>query len=389
MTYFAVLGNYPELSIAELMAYFNNQLAGIERPDKGVLIFNLAKEIDCQFTIGQLGGTIKLGRIATTTNLKNIFEDVKTLLNPGDNKYNFGISTYGPTGLQIKTFGMQIKQYLKSLNKSCRFVVSQEKNLSSVVVEQNHLLDNGIELNLIAKNNKLYLGQTLAVQPFKTLSFRDYGRPARDDRSGMLPPKLAQIMINLANTDKAKTILDPFCGSGTILTEAILMNYKNLIGSDISPKAIADSQTNLDWIKQKFSLKAINCQLINLDATKLNQKLKSNSVGTIITEPYLGPQRGQIKIKETVQELTNLYEKSLETFYNLLEVKGKIIMIWPIILDSLRKNYLPINLKNKFKIINSLPEELSNKNNLSPRSGFIYGRPEQRVWREIVVLEKI
>ena len=60
---------------------------------------------------------------------------------------------------------------------------------------------------------KGFLGQTLVVQPFKVLSKRDFGRPARDDHSGMLPPKLAQIMINLArrNDDiSTKTILDPF-----------------------------------------------------------------------------------------------------------------------------------------------------------------------------------
>src|SRR5205823_3602162 len=91
-----------------------------------------------------------------------------------------------------------------------------------------------------------------AVQPFEQFSARDFGRPGRDDLSGMLPPKLAIIMINLAANDTISVLLDPFCGSGTILSEALLLGYKNLIGSDISEKAVADTKTNLDWIANKF-----------------------------------------------------------------------------------------------------------------------------------------
>ena len=86
------------------------------------------------------------------------------------------------------------------------------------------------------------LAQTEAVQPFEQFSARDFGRPGRDDLSGMLPPKLAIIMINLAQTPLNSILLDPFCGSGTILSEAVLLGYTNLIGTDISEKAIADSK---------------------------------------------------------------------------------------------------------------------------------------------------
>ena len=119
--------------------------------------------------------------------------------------------------------------------------------LSSVVVEQNKLTTaQGAEIVIVQFDKKLFLGKTIAVQPFKELSFRDYGRPARDDYSGMLPPKLAQIMLNLSGAKPADTILDPFCGSGTILTEAMLMGYQDLVGSDVSSKAIEDTGKNIN-----------------------------------------------------------------------------------------------------------------------------------------------
>jgi tRNA G10 N-methylase Trm11 len=58
----------------------------------------------------------------------------------------------------------------------------------------------------------------------------------------MIPPKLAQVMINLARRDEAdfqdKILFDPFCGSGTILMEAYLMGIKNIIGSDLSDREL-------------------------------------------------------------------------------------------------------------------------------------------------------
>ena len=56
-------------------------------------------------------------------------------------------------------------------------------------------------------------------------------------------------MINLALSQNIdyKNLLDPLRGSGTILTEAAVMGYQNLYGSDISRKAITDT-------KEKFRL---------------------------------------------------------------------------------------------------------------------------------------
>ena len=88
---------------------------------------------------------------------------------------------------------------------------------------------------------------TKAIQPIESLGERDFGRPYRDAKSGMLPPKLAMMMINLAGQSLGATILDPFCGSGTILMEAATIGYTNLMGSDISPKAIDDTRQNFAW----------------------------------------------------------------------------------------------------------------------------------------------
>jgi tRNA G10 N-methylase Trm11 len=427
MKYFFILGNNPVLSIAEISAVFGENrsfsLFG------GVLIMESNEEIDAQKIIKKLGGTIKIGIIngeLENSNSEELLNKVVSLIDTEkiSGKFKFGISCYGKNKFNIKPLGMEIKKCLKEKGASCRWVTSREPTLSSVVVEQNKLTDKGIEIVLINPPTPLskggtesllvkgvdktplqrggeggyLIGHTLAVQPFKELSFRDYGRPARDDRSGMLPPKLAQIMINLACTGTPRLkvgaflLLDPFCGSGTILTEAMLMGYKNLIGSDISAKAIEDTKKNIEWIIKNYQLpiqSTRDYKLHNCGATELSKFLKPNSIGAIITEPYLGPQRGKIDFKKITIELENLYSKSLAEFKKVLKPNGRIVMIFPVFQTSRGSQTLSPNL-NSFKIINPIPENLRDNKciKLTNRNTIIYGRVGQKVWREIVILEK-
>src|SRR6185503_10002944 len=102
------------------------------------------------------------------------------------------------------------------------------------------------------------LAQTLFVQDIEAYGARDQARPARDARVGMLPPKLAQIMLNLsagplrASAEELARlrVLDPFCGTGVILQEALLMGY-SVLGTDIDERMVDYSRRNIKWLFQK------------------------------------------------------------------------------------------------------------------------------------------
>jgi len=424
MHYFFILGNNPTLSMAELLAVFRLKDAqSTQRPfgrwvSRNVFILETDKKIKALEIIKKLGGTIKIGAISCALspgNKEQINENIKKIINNKEKqgKFKFGFSYYGLDKFNFKPIGMETKKYLKAKGVNSRWVTSREPTLSSVVVEQNKLINKGIEIVLIENNKKMLLGQTLAIQPFKELSLRDYGRPARDDYSGMLPPKLAQIMINLARPsgtlslarrgkedDYNQVILDPFCGSGTILTEALLMGYRNLIGSDISLKAVSDTEKNIGWIKKKFEISASKFQLYNKNAVELSKFIKPNTVDAIITEPYLGPQRGKINIKKTTKELEKLYSASLAEFKKILRPNGRVVMVWPAFVKTMAGKpafaktsagklvFINPDL-NGFKIINLIPEYLQKHPaiKLTVRNTIIYGRAGQRVWREIIVLK--
>jgi tRNA G10 N-methylase Trm11 len=388
MTYFFVLGTNATLSFAEIVSFFPTQ-SKFRLLNKNILLLDSDEELFLEKILLSLGGTIKVGIIFDTlmnTKTEFIVNKVRNVLKPGVNKYKFGISYYGDKKINLKPIGMEIKKALKNIDVSCRWVTSKEKILSSVVVEQNKLISKGIELSIIEDGGKYHLGKTIAVQPFKTLSFRDFGRPSRDDQSGMLPPKLAQIMINLAQVKKDDTILDPFCGSGTVLTEALAMGYENIIGSDISAKAINNSKNNINWLKRRFDITTKAPTLNQISATELLKKIKPLSISAIISEPFLGQQRGKVDFKKQTKELEILYSKALQEFKKILKPNGTIVILFPVFLNKYSINP---NISG-YKIINAIPAEFQ-KNKLikiTKRNTIIYGRSGQKVFREIVILKK-
>ncbi len=389
--YFFVLGSNPELSLAELLSLFPNN--NWQRIDS-VVFSDFSEELNCINLMDFLGGTIKIGEYLSDFSLANrhaLSEFTKKEIikiaqkNNVSGKFNFGFSFYGSRKLPGDFFklALAVKKDLKKFDISSRIVTSREQILSSVVVEQNGLVNNGLELCFFVDKNKVFIGKTLTVQPFKDLSKRDFGRPNRDDHSGMIPPKLAQIMINLARGDdvdfKEKKILDPFCGSGTILMEAYLMSFRNIIGSDLSEKAISDSLKNINWIIEFNEGKTItncgkNIDIFQSDVLDLDKNLDKNFIDYIVCEPYLGPQRGFKDFDQVVSELNLLYSRALDVFYKILKEKGKIVMIWPQFRAGNKTWKLNPNIL-KFKY-------------LRKRGELVYGRDDQKVWREIVILTK-
>ena len=393
MKYFFELGNNPALSIAEIFSILKVS-ENYKIINNKILIIESETKLDEKKLIQQMGGVIKIGKIVLEEVKKTNLENLKDYLEKQTKtktKIFFGFSYYGSKRINLKPLGMEIKKYFKQKGLTSRWVNSKENILSSVVVEQNNLIKKGFELDIIEYKENFLIGETNAVQPFKELSFRDYGRPARDDHSGMLPPKLAQVMINLAlasfKNKKDAVLLDPFCGSGTLITEACLMGVKDAIGTDISPKAILDAKKNINWaIKSKEKNKA---RIFECDVRKIVNKIQEESIDAIATEPYLGPQRGRIDIKKTVKELEELYTKTFFQFAKILKQKRRIVIIFPIFnLGKNKKIFINPGF-SQFKTKPVLPEKLLEeyKNILSERKAIIYGRQGQRVWREIVILE--
>lgn len=392
MDYTFILGTHPAWSVAEIAAVLGE--SGLFWESERILVKKEA-QIVADSLIKKLGGTLKIGQIEAMLPVSTPFPQIakqcaSLLINKGvrgEGKLVFGLSDHGVGGrFEAEKLGLNIKKELKAAGVSARLVTSKEKELSSVVVGQNKLLSKGAELIFFRHNQDLFIVRTLAIQPYKDLSRRDFGRPARDDHSGMLPPKLAQILINCSGQKSYQDLLlDPFCGSGTIITEAMLMGYQNLLGTDLSERAVKDSRTNAEWIRELYGLE-VRPKFHIKNAINLDKFLKPKSVDVIVAEPYLGPQRGLDNIEEVKKELQLLYEKSLASFYQILKPGGRVVMVWPVFFG---KEFVKPAL-DKWKPIPAMPVKFQHLPwvKLSYRDTLLYHRDGQRVWRELIILEK-
>ena len=409
-TYFFVLGTNHSLSKVDIVNTLVKEGAEpkILAASEELLIVETARDLELKRIMNELGSAAKMGRVLTVKqNLEEILAGVEV---PKLSPITFGISVYGAGGkfqrlneifYGVPKLAREIKTKLAEQGIEANYLPVKERELPSAVVDQRGLLTKGFELVLGVGEEGIYVGKTLAVQDYKGYSARDYGRPARDPKAGLIPPKLAKMMINLALKGKEEILLDPFCGSGTVLQEAVLLGYQKLIGSDSSEKSIRDSQTNLDWLFAKFGLKKknFNIQLFCQDVQKIASKVSFKTVSAIVTEPYLGSPAAKgfnpAQIQKEVAKLEKLYLGAFEEFRKVLKDDGVIVMIFPIF--RFRDQYFQLDIMDGiyalgFKKRDFIPVKPAGSEklnlNLTVRGSIIFFRPGQTVSREIFVFEK-
>ncbi len=383
-----LLGREPTLSAAEIISFLRREQISYDNLLLQQPFLSVSANIKAEI-INQLGGTIKIAEeLGTNLSEQALLTAIQSKLSSAPGKIIFGISLYGENKTDnVERWGKELKKILKAKGRSVRYVFKGEPTLSSVTVEKNSLISKGHEFLVLKTSAGYRLARTNAVQPFENFSSRDYGRPGRDAGSGMLPPKLAMMLINLAEINPEQTLLDPFCGSGTIISEAILLGYKKLFGTDNSDKAVADSQKNIAWlVEQDLSRKDADWKVELLPVQKLGEKFAPKSIFGIATEPYLGRPKQE---RETVNalekeagELAKLYLDAFLEFKKILRPGGRVVFVIP---RFTIRSGAPITISDKilpqlqklgFAVDQMLPEF-----NKSPF--LLYQRPDQLVAREI------
>lgn len=412
MNYLFILGNNPSLSIAEIYTLFNSAIQ-VQYFQSPLLIIKTEEKLDLEQIQRKLGGTIKIGEVLDLeydlTKVSNkidliisqLASSLILSLSPEQSRIYFGVSYYQENKLLkawSKKIALGIKKELKQNKLSCRWVVSKKSDLSSVILRQEKIMSRGAEFIFWIQNKRLKIGRIKTCQDFKDYSWRDYGRPGRLINKGMIPPKLAKIMLNLSQVSHDQVILDPFCGVGTILQEAICLRHQRIIGSDIDLDSVQKTKENIEWLlknkllnNKKIEIK--QKQIFQTDVCEINAHLKVNSIDVIVSEPYLGPLR--IKdVQQIVQELSALYLKTFNQFKKILKQKGRIVIIFPVFKQGNKLNFIPILdqlEKQGWEMILPAKEiltEWTQNTQLSRRKTLVYSRPDQKVLREVLVFRK-
>lgn len=396
MKYVFILGRNPGLSIAELHAKLPD--ARLEYPCAEALLAEQNNSLDALETMSKLGGTIKIGRVLGECAYAELEDFLFSYLEKtfAGKKIFFGFSAYGQEGIGTNTIGKNLKTKLKEAEISSRHVISKEKTLSAVVVKTNKLLTRGAEFLLVKTGNKITVAQTAAVQEFEEFSYRDFGRPVREMEVGLLPPKVARIMLNLTGVSGSGKVLDPFCGFGTITTEAMIMGFTDLFASDLEESVLRGAKKNIEWVKRFFPGTAeAETKLFLSPAESVSEHFKKRELDAIVTEPYLGPiQKAVLTEKEAAEKAKNLgeiYFKALRDWEKILKPGGRVVMIFPAFRTAAGFFSMPVaeELKNTpYDILHPLPAEATRLPyiNVNSQGAIIYDRPGQKVRREIYTL---
>lgn len=235
------------------------------------------------------------------------------------------------------------------------------------------------EYNLISKGDEVTIAKTVWIYDAEDWISRDRNKPYRDIKRGMLPPKVARIMVNLATQGKSDiTLADPFCGTGTVLSEAIMVGC-HVVGGDTNPEAIPGTQSNLEWLLSTPGLPSKTYQLKLADATHFHETFPS--VDCIATEPYMGPLLDERnpssldKIKNIAKGLDKLYRGAFKSFHQSLPVGGRVVMTIP-------------SFAVYGKVIGTISVDTLVSLGYNYISSVPYAKPGAAVVRNITILEK-
>jgi tRNA G10 N-methylase Trm11 len=388
----AILGRQPAISIAEL-----EQVYGDVSWFSDISALVNADYID----ITRLGGSQKAGTVVLqvpgrdwrVASLK-IVQHYANAWAKQEGKITLGISAYGfsegPRDIQ-KT-GLVLKGKLKQTGTSLRLVPNQESVLSTATSHHNKLglSENKVELIVVKGQSGIVIAESSGAQNITALAARDQGRPKRDAFVGMLPPKLAQIMINLAGPLKPGSgsplsqprLLDPFCGTGVILQEAGLMRYA-VYGTDLAEKMIRFSTENLKWIAEKDNL-TLHVTLKEGDAMTTTWDMP---IDAVVAEGYLGQPfsapPSNSKLVEVRGNTNHIMSEFLKNLAGQIATGTPVVVAVPAWKDSDGHfTHLPLITK-----VEELGYRYVEMRTVRPDQ-LLYFRPDQVVAREILVLVK-
>ena len=351
------------LSLAELTAYFKAREIEFEIQFFSGEFFALSfnKDFDAS-AIADLGGTIKIGEVKAkflTETIKEAFlkkskqaksQITETMASSGlvdvitksSNKVLFGVSVYctestlrSSSGLIQRFVGSAVKDELADLGHKSNFMgfgnERKQAQLSHVEVIKKNLVENKAEILFCIGRTETFVAVTVAVHnPFE-FQKRDIYKPNQRKIFGM-PPRLARMMVNLSACKQGKTLLDPFCGVGTILQEA-LMEKAMVVGMDVNPWCVKAATENLEWLANEYGLGDADFRVLQGDVSRLVEKMGQEAVDCIVCEPDLGPALRQVPTgpyaEKIIQKLESLYFGFVEQAYRALKPGGRLVLVTP------------------------------------------------------------
>ncbi len=432
-----ILGRQPALGLAELESLFGPEV--VQPYGTSAAIVDIAPE---EIPFSRLGGAVKAAKVLHEFNnadwqtiqdhlVKALPDHLKYV--PEGEKLQLGISTYGvdvSVKKQLAT-ALALKKVAREHKQSVRIVPNKTHELSSAQVLHNKLFTaSGWEFIVTTAGDRTILAITTHIQDIEAYTARDQKRPKRDAKVGMLPPKLAQIIINLATPHRppknvhgldeeerasrtngtvserqtpadtamrqeekqvgssadeqafpTMIVLDPFCGTGVILQESLLMGH-NAFGTDIDLRMVQYSQANIEWLQSNFNAPG-ECHVTVGDATTFDWR---GAFDVVACETYLGRPFSHAPDKATLnkvmRDVDTIHRKFLENLAQQTEKGTALCLAVPA--WKTKDGFLHLKTLDSLEKLGYTRTSFTHAAN----EDLIYHRDGQIVARELLVLTR-
>ena len=381
-----------KLSIAELsflfaqwtVPYCSHEVIIVGCPNKKAVL-NIAKKL------GWTKKIIEITKVGEQFDPSIFFEWIIC-----EKKYRYGMNIFWKQWLRKILHDSKV--FLKKHNISSRYINKDYTNLSTAQILWEDLLYSESDFNIIATDNWYYFGHTIWIQDIEGYTKRDISKH-RNMKVWMLPPKLAQMMINIS---EGNTIYDPFVGLWTVLIESINMGNTKVFWSDISSEILRKAQMNVE----DFSVwKDVKFKFDHIDAKKIEESDIFNvaKIDAIVTEWFLWKVVNQKNASiETIDEIREEIFILYSQFFKSLAKSGfkwKTVIALPFweihwkyyyfdeIYEVIQKHFtiLPlITIGELYRKLYWFPELPCRTTKIW---SLLYKRDNQYVWREIFKLE--
>ena len=197
-----------------------------------------------------------------------------------------------------------------------------------------------VEIRADVVGNQVLIGTQLNLQDLSK------GRHFLQYRNAVtIKSNLAYVMCRLANLNCGNRLIDPFCGSGTLLLEAqqIYGGTLRCIGMDLSRRSAQGAADNAE----AEGYGPDRCRFVCSDARGLRRHVDTgdSSVDAICSNLPWGVQTGQ---NQSTSDLQTMYEVFLRNSWYVLKPYGRVVML---VLRGLQLVRTVQKLSGRFRLV--------------------------------------
>lgn len=318
---------FGQLSVLEICSVFQGAALKAETPCERVAVLQTDRQITDD--LGRIAGIHKCAplTIAEGGGRTDAREFVEVLCRYLEEKSNFAVSGYG---LDATEYEALVRILLDGIRDAGLRKVRLLRPRNNELLSEEILKREALDVMAFPYHDGIALGPTAWVPDSTSMRSRGVGRPVpRSEIS--LSPRLARTLINLAGLQSGEALLDPFCGSGTILAEAFTESLY-CIGFDSSAARVHETVRNLRWLG---ALEGTSFHVRKGDARDLKRSLRGSKVDGVVTEPVLLPAFEARPKTATAEELVNnageVYSRALDSMADSVRRGGRIVVVVPVI----------------------------------------------------------